>query len=423
MNLRPLRTLTPRLVAPALAIVFGLAVVASQPAQAQTFRVLHAFTGGNDGGNPSAGVTLKAGYLYGTTYAGGDLACNPPHGCGTAYQLKHGGAGWTFSNLYTFTGSDGAIPTAPVVFGPDGALYSTTEFGGYDGNVFKLRPGQQPRPHSARARESVLHTFAGGTNDGSKPIGVVFDQAGNIYGTTSSGGAYGDGTVYKLTASGNGWTESVLHSFGLFLDGQVPYRSVPVLDNAGNLYGTTYYGGTGGWGTVFQVTPTDTGWKENVIYNFQGGADGRYPYTGLILDEAGNLYGTTSDAGTGGGGTVFELSPSGSGWTFSLLHGITGTVGNSCGPQLALIMDAAGNLYGTTGCDGAHSAGNVFKLTNTGSSWTYTSLHDFTAGSDGALPISSVALDANGNLYGTTYYGGSGCSAKYGCGVIWEITP
>ena len=424
-NLRQLRSLILRLsvgvatVMLALAIMFVLAVVASQAAQAQTFNVIHTFTGGNDGGNPSAGVTIKAGVLYGTTFGGGNLSCNAPHGCGTVYQMKHIGSGWTFNSLYSFAGvSDGAIPTAPVVFGPDGALYSTTEFGGNNGNVFKLRPSATAcKTALCPWSESSLYTFQGGT-DGSKPIGLVFDQAGNIYGTTSSGGAYGEGTVYELTPSGSGWTESLLHSFGAYLDGITPYRSVLIFDNAGNLYGTTYYGGQYNAGSVFQLAPSVSGWTESIIYSFQGNGDGRFPYSGLIIDQSGNLYGTTTDAGTGYGGTIFELSPSGGGWTYSVLYSLNGALGQSCGPAYALTMDAVGNLYDTTECDGAHAFGNVFKLTNTGGSWTYASLYDFTGGNDGWFPLSGVALDTSGNLYGTTYYGGSD-----NFGVVWEITP
>ena len=172
------------------------------------------------------------------------------------------------------------------------------------------------------------------------------------------------------------------------------------------------------------MTPSGSGWIEKVIYSFQGNTDGRFPYSGLIIDQSGNLYGTTTDAGSGYGGTVFELSPSGGGWTYSVLYSLTGSLGDSCGPAWALVMDAAGNLYDTTECDGANKAGNVFKLTNTGGSWTYTSLHDFTGGNDGSCPISGVTLDASGNLYGTTYYGGDlNCGNTYGCGVVWEITP
>ena len=301
-NLRELRSLTPdrsagvTTVTLTLAIVFVLAVVASQAAQAQTFNVLHTFTGGIDGGNPSAGVTIQAGKLYGTTYAGGGS------GFGTVYQLKHIGSSWPLNPLYSFTGDDGAIPAAPVVFASDGTLYGTTEFGGSNGkgNVFRLRPS----PAACRAAlcpwsESVLYTFQGGSSDGSKPIGINFDQAGNIYGTTSGGGSNANGTAYELTHSGSGWTESLLHSFGSYYpDGLVPYRSVMTFDNAGNLYGTTYLGGAANAGAVFQLTPSGSGWTETLIYNFQGNGDGRFPYSGLIIDQSGNLYGTTTDAGS-----------------------------------------------------------------------------------------------------------------------------
>jgi uncharacterized repeat protein (TIGR03803 family) len=194
---------------------------------------------------------------------------------------------------------------------------------------------------------------------------------------------------------------------------------VLVFDNAGNLYGTTSLGGSNGYGTVFQLTPSGAGWTENVIYNFQYGQDGGYPYAGLILDQSGNLYGATTDGGAGGGGTIFELSPSGGGWSFSLLYSIPGPSGYQCGPAWALVMDGQGSLYDTTQCDGTNLLGNVFKLTNTGNSWTYASLHDFTSSSnDGQYPASSVALDANGNLYGTTNNGGT-----QGRGTIWKITP
>lgn len=414
-NLRPLRSFLSVVVATltlAPAIIFVVAVVTTQAAQAQTFNVLHNFTGGNDGGNPSAGLTSYGANLYGTTYTGGT------GGYGTVYQLKHAGSSWTINPLHSFNGNDGAIPTAPVVFGPDGALYSTTEFGGGNGTIFKLRPS----PIACKTAlcpwsQNVLYTFQGGT-DGSKPIGLVFDHAGNMYGTTSAGGTYNGGTAYELTSSGGGGTESIFHNFGVYLDGLTPYRSVMIFDNAGNLYGTTMDGGAINAGSVFQLTPSGSGWTETVIHSFQDGGDGRFPYSGLVMDQSGNLYGTTTDAGSGGGGTVFELSPSGSGWTYSVLYSLTGALGQSCGPAWALVIDGAGNLYDTTECGGANNLGNVFKLTKTGGSWTYTSLHDFTGPSDGYFPISGVTIDASGNLYGTTYYGGA-----YNAGVVWEITP
>jgi|SRR5271157_220116 len=393
----------------ALAIAFLLIVVAPQPVQAQTFNVLHTFTGAQDGGNPYAGVTMdKAGNLYGTASSGG--AAN----YGTVYKLTHKGSGWTLNSLYSFAGgSDGAFPQARVIFGPNGILYGTTRGGGAGyGTVFNLRP----KPTACLTAlcpwtETVLYSFKG--TDGDGPLGdVLFDQAGNIYGTTGAGGSYDSGTVYELKPSGSGWTESVLFSFN-FVDGVAPSSGV-LFDNAGNLDGTTEGGGSGYLGTVFQLVPSNGGWTNYILYSFQNGNDGGYPGAGLIFDQSGNLYGATSTGGTGGGGTVFKLTPYGS--SYSLVYSFTG--GFVCGPG-TLVMDGAGNLYGTTYCDGANNLGSVFKLTpSSGNNWTYTSLHDFTGGSDGGSPISNVVFDTSGNLYGTASAGGS-----QGLGVVWEITP
>ena len=403
-----------------LAIAFVLIVVATQPSQAQTFKVLHIFTGGQDGANPEAGVTLdKAGNLYGTAYVGGS-------GAGTVYKLTHKGSGWIFNPLYAFHGSDGAYPIARVIFGPNGTLYGTTSEGDGYGAVFNLRPS----PSACKSAlcpwtETVLQAFDNQAGSAGALPGngdLIFNQAGNIYGTTvyEEGPNYGYGVVYELMPkSGGGYTESPVYVFSQS-DGTYPYNGV-IFDNAGNLYGTTTgRGGYWGYGNVFQLVPANGGWTENVLYSFQGGNDGSYPYAGLILDQSGNLYGATSNGGTGIGGTVFKLTPSGDGWTYSLIYSFTGY--NNCGPYGTLAMDGSGNLYGTTPCGGANHTGSVFKLTPSGNSWTYTSLHDFTGGSDGGNPYCNVAIDANGNLYGTAFYGGTGnCVA--GCGVVWEITP
>jgi uncharacterized repeat protein (TIGR03803 family) len=416
-----------------LIFVFLFLTLIAQPAQAQTYRVIYNFTGGQDGADPRAGLTIdRAGNLYGTAYGTAYLGA----GAGTVYQLKRNGSSWTFNSLYSFTGgSDGGNPLARVILGPYGALYGTTPFGGnpscHDplgcGTVFKLRPSPTacktlPCPWT----ETVLHTFLG-SDDGSTPgFGdLLFDQTGNIYGTTSGGGAYGGGTVYELTPSGGGWTESVLYSFGGGSDGNTPWGGV-ILDNAGNLYGTTGAGGLSNAGTVFQLVHSMR-WTENILRSFAYGSDGGdHPFAGLIIDQSGNLYGATQEGGSGSGGTVFELSPSGGGWTFSLLYSIRGG-GINCGPSGSLVMDGAGNLYGTTVCDGRYGYGSVFKLTPSRPYWTYTSLHDFCAGgppcSDGTGPISNVVFDANGNLYGTAEAGGSGTACQGGCGIVWEITP
>jgi uncharacterized repeat protein (TIGR03803 family) len=203
-----------------------------------------------------------------------------------------------------------------------------------------------------------------------------------------------------------------------------------IFDSFGNLYGTTQQGGAGdcgsGCGVVYKLAPSGGSWTESVLHYFAGDPDGALPIAGLIFDQAGNLYGATTSGGYHGGncytegcGTVFQLSPSGGGWAYSLLYTFTesGSRPNG-GPAASLTMDASGNLYGTTVADGPNGAGSVFKLTHSPSGWTYTSLHDFTAGSDGGNPWSTVTFDANGNMYGMTSTGGT-----YNKGVIWQITP
>jgi len=412
--------------------VDGLEFQGASPAP--TFKVLHNFTGGQDGGNPIAGMTIRGGNLYGTASDGGT-------GYGTVYQLKHTGSKWIFNLLYSFTsGNDGANPAARVIFGPNGTLYGTTAQGGTYGygTVFNLRPFPSVcKTALCPWMKTVLYAFEGGT-DGAFPEGadVLFDQAGNIYGTTYNGGNDdGDGTVYELMPQGSGWTESVLYRFS-GSDGNRPDAGL-IFDPSGNLYGTTTVGGDlgcnvvyqPGCGTVYELTPSQSGWTENILYQFQNGNDGSLPYAGLIFDPSGNLYGATNNGGTGGGGTVFELTPSNGTWALKTLYSFTGTACEGFfggGPWGTLFMDG-GNLYGTTVCDGAYGYGTVFELTPSGGGWSYTSLHDFTGGSDGGHPIGNVVFDS-GNLYGTAYDGGTGSSCSggyggYGCGVVWEITP
>ncbi len=318
-----------------------------------------------------------------------------------------------------------------VIFGKDGTLYGTTGYGGNlqncaggCGAVFNLKP--QPTPPTTPLTpwlETPLYRFNGGS-DGANPYGadIIFDQAGNIYGTTYNGGAGscsgGCGTVYKLTPSNGSWTESILYSFTQGGDGQHPWGGV-IFDQSGNLYGTTVYGGAYGTGTIYKLTPSGSGWTESILYSFTGGTDGANPYAGLISDPAGNLYGATGTGGSGNGGTAFELAPSNGGWTFKLLYTFTGASGQFAGGPVAnLAFDSAGNLYGTTHGDGPYNYGAVFKLTPASGSWNYTSLHDFTGGDDGGYPRSNITFDKNGNMYGTAASGGT---MNYG--VVFEITP
>lgn len=410
----------------AFASVCVVTIVLTQSVQAQTYTVIHNFTGGQDGANPYAGLTLDAaGNLYGTSTLGGA-------GAGTVFKLRYVNSGWVFTPLYSFpvVGRKGLHnATARVVIGPSGILYGTTQYGGQGtcdlggggcGTVYNLKPSPT-RPMSAFApwNETELYAFTGGADGGQPGNGdVVFDQAGNLYGTTLLRGFEDNGVVYELTPSNGDWTEGVVYSFTGDNDGSTPNGGV-IFDKAGNLYGTTSDGGTYDNGTVYQLTPSGSGWVKKILYSFHGGSDGANPIGGLILDQSGNLYGTTGYGGSGFGGVVFEMTPSNGSWTYTTLYGFTRSgSGTPPGPQGSLFMDAAGNLYGTTYADGAYGYGSVFELTPSNGGWTYTALYDFTGGADGCSPWGSVLLDAKGNLYGTV----SSCGAD-GYGVAFEITP
>jgi len=405
--------------------IAALAMVIPGPAAAQTYSVIHNFTGGRDGAVPFSGVTIDAaGNLYGTTEEGGSGFRGS--GFGAIYELKPRNGVYTLNPLYEFAGgADGANPYGRVVFGPDGVLYGTTlEGGNNNGVVFKL----QPRPAACATAlcpwmETVLYAFPGDGSGGALPYfgDVIFDGTGDMYGTTirSSGGA-GDGVLWELTPPGTWGTETVLNSF-TGTNGHYP-TSGPILDSSGNLYGTTYRGGTSDVGVVYQLVASSGGWMENVLYNFTGGNDGSFPVGAPVFDAAGNLYGAASNAGAGGGGTIFELSPPGTWTTFTTIYSFSGST--NCtgdpgpGPWAQLTMDAAGNLYGTTCADGTNLNGNVFELSPSGGGWTYRDLYDFSdAGGGAAFPLSNAVCDSAGNLYGTASYGGPSAS-----GVVWKIS-
>ena len=403
-----------------------LLIFAANAGQAQTFTVIHTFLG-PEGAQPYAGVTLDSGgNLYGTALDGGT------YDYGTVFRMTRHGSGWTITPIAEFDNfPHGANPLGPVVFGPDGALYGTTAHGGANGPgvVFKLQPPATFCPIATCLwQETVLASFSP-LSGGADPSGPLsFDAAGNIYGTTQTGGDYGAclagglgcGTVFQLIKS-QGWEMHTLYAFRQEADGSYPNSGV-ILDQAGNLYGTVPENFTGGeGGDVFELTPSGSGWTFNLLAQF-GGSNGSELYGGVIFDRAGNLYGATAFGGTDNGGTVFQLAPSGAGWNLNLLFSLSGRRGEEDGPVAAVIMDSAGNLYGTTLADGTNGCGTVFKLTASDGGYSYTSLHDFDCKSDGAAPRGSVAMDAAGNLYGTTSRGGGGsCSA--GCGTVWEITP
>jgi uncharacterized repeat protein (TIGR03803 family) len=396
----------------------------SPPAlHAQSLSVLHSFHNTPDGSAPWSGLARDAaGNLYGTTTTGGD------YGYGMVFRVVKRGSGWVLEPLYSFPnpaqGNDGAMPNAPVVIGPDHALYGTTTTGGDNqGIVFKLTsPPRVCESTMCPWTETVLYRFTGGADGGNPYSPVILDDAGNVYGTTQSGGSANLGAVFKLSPSGSGWTETVLYSFAGIPDGSQPESGL-LLDNAGNLYGTTADGGAGNSGTVFQLVPSGSGWTENILYSF-GPLDGYAPFGGLILDSAGNLYGTTAYSYVGDG-TVFELSPAGGGqWNFSTLYFLTSGAPGTPGPVAALIMDNHGNLFGTTfeggqpGCGLGFGCGTVFELSPGSGGWNYRLLYQYTGQSDGGFPVDGLVRDAQGNLYGAGWGGGSS-----GNGVVFEWKP
>lgn len=376
-----------------------LACVCAASAQS-TFTVLHNFRGGSDGANPQMTlITDSSGVLYGTTAAGG--------GNGTVFKLTPSQQGriWTETVLHRFSGgTDGANPVAGLVLGKDGALYGTTLNGGNShcpqgcGVVFKV---------TKSGRETVLYHFTDTNSDAANPGGgVIFDQNGNLFGTSEQGGDQNNGAVFKLTHTASGWTESTIHSFHQFQDGYDPHDGL-IMDKAGALYGTTLKGGRSLDGVIFQMVQDSSGWNFTTLYSFdpQGG-DGIHPVSGLIFDQAGSLYGTTQFGGARNAldsGIVFRLSAGGD---ERLLHSFSGGKDGSV-PQAGVVLDRTGALYGTTFAGGKSDQGVVFKLTRQADgSYIESVLHSFTGGSDGGGPRGGLVLSTDGALYGTTSVGG-----------------
>lgn len=398
---------------------FFLAVLIGPAALAQTYTGLHSFTSGSDGSQPWDIVLDRQGHIYGNTYGGTD-------GSTSIYELKRSGNGWIAVPLLDFHSASTGWYPEPVIFGPDGSLYGSTGLGGscapeqYGcGLVYKLTPpASSCRSTACPWVETVLYDFQGGA-DGQGPQGpVTFAPDGSIYGT-ARGGIYSEGNVFKLTPSNGGWTESVVYSFTGGSDGGSPGYGV-ILDQAGNLYGVTQYGGAAGLGTVYELSPSNNGWTEAVLHSFASQGDGDFPLGAPIFDQAGNLYGGTP-AGGYGGGVVYKLTPGNGSWTESILYYFSG---GGSGVWAQLTMDASGNLYGTTYNN--PSAGSVFKLAPSNGLWTKTELYNFHDGSDGGYPFGNVVFDSNGNLYGAASQGGdyqNQICENLGCGVVWEITP
>jgi uncharacterized repeat protein (TIGR03803 family) len=407
-----------------IALTVMLAILAMTPfltgtrAAAQQETVLHSFgPNGQGGGYPNASLIFDAaGNLYGTAKLGG------ANSCGVVFELTKAGV-WTEKVLHAFCDNrkDGGAPLASLIFDATGNLYGTTSAGGAlgGGTAFELSPAS-----GGGWTEKILHNFDSSFgNGGYEPsANLIFNAAGNLYGTVSRGGFYNHGAVFELTpASGGGWSEKVLHAFNdSGKDGAVPTGGL-IFDAGGNLYGTTAFGGTYFYGIVFELTPTAGGkWSEKVLHEFaDSGTDGQQPDSSLIFDAAGNLYST----GLGSYdyyGTVFELTPTAGGnWNETLLHNFEKNDTDGYYPLSSLVFDGAGNLYGTTQLGGAYASGTVFKLSpQAGGGWIETVLHDFGNGTDGATPYAGLTFDAAGNLYGTTQQGGA-----YGYGTVFEIKP
>jgi uncharacterized repeat protein (TIGR03803 family) len=399
----------------AFAVALMMGFPASAPwAHGQTFTVLHSFKGGTDGESPIGGVVRDAaGNLYGTTEYGGGNTCFGGESCGTVFKVDTTGKETV---LHSFTGgADGAFPLAGLILDAAGNLYGTTEYGGNltcnsgvgCGTVFKM---------DATGKETVLYSFIRGVDGAGKPgTGVIRDAAGNLYGTTAEGGPFSSGTVFKVDTTGK---ETVLYYFtGGWggTDGFLPSGAL-IRDAAGDLYGTTQLGGNYSFGTVFKV---DSAGIETVLYRFRGGSNGDEPVGTLIMDKAGNLYGTTQGGGTSYDGTVFKLNPVGNKTVlYSFGSGSDGSL-----PVAGVIADTTGNLYGTTAYGGDFNVGTVFKLDKTGKE---TVLYSFTDGADGALPAAGLVRDAAGNLYGTAIFSGDSgslCTIVGGCGVVFKIAP
>jgi len=396
-------------------LVLTLSAAAVSLASAQTETVLYNFCSQPncaDGQSPFGGVIMdKKGNIYGTTYDGG------ASGLGVVFKLTPAGEESVLYNFCSQSGcSDGSQPYAGLIMDKKGNLYGTTVNGGTanNGTVFMLAPSGE---------ETVLYRFCSqsGCSDGSTPYGgLIMDSEGNLYGTTVYGGTNGNGTVFKVSSSGE---ETVLYRFqGSPGDGSQPFSTL-VMDKKGNLYGTTIGGGTtgtggvNGWGTVFKVASTG---EESVLYNFLGepSGDAGNPWAGMVMDKKGNLYGTTIGAGEYMNGTVFELTSKGE---ETVLHSFTGG-DDGIFPYAGLVMGKKDSLYGVTSTGNGNNWGAAFELApgTKGEPWNFTVLHDFNSGgNDGLDPYGTLILDKKGNLYGTT--AGGGCT---NCdGTVFKITP
>ncbi len=326
----------------------------------------------------------------------------------------------TTTVLYSFSGdTDGEYTDTDLVVDNAGSLYGSSVLGGDfgSGTVFRVNPSGE---------HTVLYSFTGGADGGEPYKGVALDAQGNLYGTavTGGGGACegGCGVVYKLTNVNGSWHQSVIYTFAGGNDGSGPGSGL-TFDRSGNLYGMTPTGGAFGMGVIFQLLAprgTQTSWTFHLIHTFTGGDDGASASAGRLLITNGRMYGVATTGGANGQGTVFEMQPRLVGeWPFRTLYAFKGQP-DAGFPYGGLAVDSAGNLYGTTYYAGANNLGSVYELISDGhGNWTEKVLYSFAGGDDGASSISNVVIDSGGNLYGTTSEGGASCS----CGVIFKLAP
>jgi uncharacterized repeat protein (TIGR03803 family) len=372
------------------AAIFLLIALCGSGVKASTTEVIYSFAGEDDGEYTDTDVAIDAaGNLYGTSVLGGEF------GGGTVWQLSPVGDGWVHTVLYSFTGgADGGEPYKGVTLDAAGSLYGTAVTGGSGsceggcGVAYKLTKSGDTWT------QSVIHAFMGG-EDGSGPgARVAVDNRGNVYGMTPTGGALGLGTIYQLHPRANGnYTFKVIHTFTGGADGSSGSAGKMVLRD-GHLYGAATTGGAFGSGVVFELTPTQVGeWDFKTLYSFRGQPDAVFPYGALLFDRSGNIFGTTYYGGINGLGAVYQLAPRPTGeWRERVLYSFqAGSDGNSSISNL--VSDAAGNLYGTTS-EGGLGSGTIFKLTRQGGTWTESIPHSFQDSPDGAFPYAGMVGDA-----------------------------
>lgn len=392
--------------------LFSLVVIVPlvSPAEAQTLTTLYNFPQ-PFAGTAEMGLVIDAGgNIYGANPGGGAF------GTGNVFRLSSSsGGGYTYTSLFDFNGTNGSAPLGGVILDAAGNIFGTTSAGGANGRGTAFRLSDDGVGGYAH---SILFNFTATSATGRAPGGsLIADAAGNLYGTTTGGGTAGGGTVFRLASNGNGtYTHSVLHNLSISLAG-FDRKSGVVADAGGNLYGTTNAGGTGSGGTVYRLSSDGVGGYTYSTLRHMDNTTGRTPQASLLADAVGNLYGTATNGGPAGYGTVYRLSDNGAGgFTTSVLYGFSATTGGN--PVGGLIADAVGNLFGTTyGGGGEFAPGTVFRLSDNGAGgYTHTVLYTF-GGSNGIKPYGDLIADDEGNLYGMTQFGGANDS-----GTIFRIS-